>query len=385
MHRTKAYAVVAASIACLLAPTLASTASAAPAAVSSTGATQQTGPKVLGSILTPGQQITAGSSIQSPNGRYRLAFGSGNYLYVSTAPNRLTAERYRGGALLTLGGDRLAMQTDGNLVLYKDGRAQYSTRTNGKSVAGLAMQDDGNVVLYATDGTVLKNFDSYPQDALGAGQTLLPGEQLPLSTGGTRLVMQRDGNLVLRTHGRAVFSTGTQGNPGAAAIQQSDGNLVVYAATGKALFSTGTRNNDGQSTFTALGPSDLRVVTAPGDAAYSLYGTSWNTSTLLPGQGMYPGDRRTAPGALLILQNDGNFVQYAGGRVVFVLNDIYSTEMRPDGNFAALRLDLEQEDNILPTVFTTRTAGNPGSRLVVQSDGNLVVYTPSNKAVYSRK
>ncbi len=36
-------------------------------------------------------------------------------------------------------------------------------------------------------------------------------------------------------------------------------------------------------------------------------------------------------------------------------------------------------------MLTNRSAGNPGSRLVVQSDGNLVVYTPKDKAVYSRR
>lgn len=389
MHRTKAYTVVAASIACLLASTLASTASAAPTAVAWSTATQQSDPSVLGSMLKPGQEITAGRFLESPNGRYRLAFDDG-YLVVTKAPNRLTSERYEQGFVFgepsqrEPQGDRLAMQTDGNLVLYENNRAQDSTRTSGRSVTGLAMQDDGNLVLYATDGTVLTNFNTYAQDLLAAGGTLLPGEQLPLSSGGTFLAMQGDGNLVLYANGRAVFSTGTQGNPGAAAVQQRDGNLVVYAANGRALFNAGTSNNGGYATVTLLGPSDLRVVTSPADTTFSLFGTSWDNPTLLPGQTMFPGDRRTAPGGLFILQDDRNLVQYVNGRAVFVRNNVITAEMRTNGNFVAVGRDLSRSDELF-TVFTTRTAGNPGSRLVVQGDGNLVVYTTSNKAVYSRK
>ncbi len=389
MHKPKAYAVITASTACLLASTLASTASAALTTASMSAVTQQADPNVLGSMLTPGQQITTGSSLQSPNGRFRVSFDDGD-LVVTKAPNRLASERYQQASVFGEPfqrgpeGDRLALQTDGNLVLYKNNRAQDSTRTNGRAAARLAMQDDGNLVLYATDGKVLKNFATYTQDLLRAGGTLLPGEQLPLSAGGTRLVMQGDGNLVLYAGGRAVFNTGTQGNPGAAAVQQRDGNLVVYAANGKALFNTGTSSDAGSVTFTLLGPSDLRVVEAGGDTAYSRYGTSWGSTTLLPGQDMFAGDRRTAPGSVFILQNDGNLVQYVNGRAVFVRNNVAIAEMRSDGNVVATGRDLGRSDELF-TAFTTRTAGNPGSRLVVQSDGNLVVYTPSNKAVYSRK
>lgn len=52
---------------------------------------------------------------------------------------------------------------------------------------------------------------------------------------------------------------------------------------GAPLFDTGSVNSAGDATFTLLGPSDLRIVEAGGDTAYSRYGTSWNTPTLLSG------------------------------------------------------------------------------------------------------
>ena len=44
---------------------------------------------------------------------------------------------------------QLLLQTDGNLVLYKGGRAQWSSGTHGKSNVRLYAQKDGNVVLYS--------------------------------------------------------------------------------------------------------------------------------------------------------------------------------------------------------------------------------------------
>ncbi len=60
--------------------------------------------------------------------------------------------------------------------------------------------------------------------------------------------MQADGNLVLYFAGadRALWSSGTYGRPGAYAIMQPDGNLVVYDQTRKPLWSSAT-NGSGSS------------------------------------------------------------------------------------------------------------------------------------------
>ncbi|RTZ89777.1 MAG: lectin [Deltaproteobacteria bacterium] len=55
-----------------------------------------------------------------------------------------------------------------------------------------------------------------------------------------KLLMQQDGNLVLYHGGKAKWSTGTNGNPGAYFIMQNDGNAVVYSKNNKALWSTNT-------------------------------------------------------------------------------------------------------------------------------------------------
>ncbi|MFF1496771.1 FG-GAP-like repeat-containing protein [Streptomyces sp. NPDC058304] len=82
--------------------------------------------------------------------------------------------------------------------------------------------------------------DGVPGAKIPAGTTLASGEEF--ASGNAKLVMQTDGNLVLYTKdNKPVWSTHTNGKPGAVARMQNDGNLVVYAADGKtALWSSKT-------------------------------------------------------------------------------------------------------------------------------------------------
>jgi len=91
----------------------------------------------------------------------------------------------------------LVMQTDGNLVLYRNGASQalWASDTNGKQVGFAIMQGDGNFVIYA------------------------PG-------------------------GAALWAAGTHGNPGSPLILQDDGNLVIYAPGNKAIWASNTREPD---------------------------------------------------------------------------------------------------------------------------------------------
>jgi len=84
----------------------------------------------------------------------------------------------------------LAHQGDGNVVLYDNGRALWTTRTDGRATSSLVMQGDGNLVLYNGGA------------ALWASRT--DGH------GGATLAVQDDGNLVIYQGGRALWATMTQ-------------------------------------------------------------------------------------------------------------------------------------------------------------------------------
>ncbi len=337
----------------------------------------------VGSELARGQSLTSGQSIVSPNGRYSLVVGTDGLLSYREAPNRLNPNPVVRELVPGPPGSHLDLQTDGNLVYYgPDASVLLNFGTAGSTAARLVIQDDRNLVLYGATNEVIINFGFAQEPFLVAGQALLPGDALTDPASGTRLVMQSDGNLVVYTAaGAAVFSTNTQGNPGAAVILQNDGNLVVYSNANPpvALFSTGTSVTDGSKYLLGVFGSEIKVLDGDG---VSRYGSAWTTDSVTAGQLLLPGDRRqsTTRACFLLQQTDGNLVDYCGGAVVFATltgGDVFSF-MNPNGNFLTSQL----VSGRLKKVFQTNTAGNAGARLTVQDDRNLVVYTVKNRPVF---
>ena len=198
------------------------------------------------------------------------------------------------GASVSLGYGRLAMQADGNLVLYRsDGVPLWNTGTDGQNCGAnqcfALFQGDGNLVVYNA-GRPLWNSGTAglpaaqlvfsaqtPQLEIVSNQSVLWVNQprfaagnlslaqgASLNLGYANLLMQGDGNLVLyRSDGVPLWSTGTYGqNCGANqcfALFQGDGNLVVYNA-GRPLWNSGTAGLPAaQLVFSAQAPQ-LEIV-----------------------------------------------------------------------------------------------------------------------------
>jgi len=99
--------------------------------------------------------------------------------------------------------------------------------------------------------------------SLALDSTLYAGNVVYSSSGRLYLTMQTDGNLVLRfspfgTWSTILWASNTYGNPGAWAIFQPDGNLVVYASGGNALWATGT-NGKGSTSVAVQDDGNLVV------------------------------------------------------------------------------------------------------------------------------
>jgi hypothetical protein len=75
-------------------------------------------------------------------------------------------------------------------------------------------------------------------DSLLLGQELTIGRSLEKRQ--YMLVLQRDGNLVLKEPGMAVWATDTEGLGVTRAALRVDGNFVLYDIEGKPVWSTGT-------------------------------------------------------------------------------------------------------------------------------------------------
>jgi hypothetical protein len=104
------------------------------------------------SVLPAGQTLTAGNSLVSPQGAYRLTMQTDGNL-VEYGPSGATWSSNTAGSGSN---NRLTMQSDGNLVMYTgSGAVPFATGEVGSGTNDtLAVQDDGNVVQYGTGGAV---------------------------------------------------------------------------------------------------------------------------------------------------------------------------------------------------------------------------------------
>ena len=82
-----------------------------------------------------------------------------------------------------------------------------------------------------------------------------------------------------------------------------------------------------------------------------------------------------------ILQQDGNLVQYGGP-----LQALWATMT---SNPAGAQLVMQLDGNLVlyeggQAVWASNTGGNPGAYFAVQGDGNIVVYSSDNRPLWAR-
>jgi hypothetical protein len=84
---------------------------------------------------------------------------------------------------------------------------------------------------------------SWSTTVIHGTSVLLPGQSW--STNRITMVLQSDGNLVIRDlHGRTLWSAGTAGR-GAKVVFQGDGNFVVYTSSMQTAWSSRTDGHNG--------------------------------------------------------------------------------------------------------------------------------------------
>ena len=155
--------------------------------------------------------------------------------------------------------------------------------------------------------------------------------------------------------GQALWSSNTQGNPGARLVTQTDGNMVIYSASGVARWATATLHNPDHLNY-------INTTLAPGLG---------NFARLYPGQSIDTADRRFH----LMLQRDGNLVLYSPARALWATStngrSVAFLALQADGNLVIY------DRNAQPLWFSL-TNGDRLMRLIVQQDGNLVLYDRLN-------
>lgn len=200
-------------------------------------------PERSGTVLSSGKQIKPGETVLSPDGQSALTLQKDgnivlrtNFIATWTSNTSGSNPKY------------LTMQPDGNLVLYSNNStAAWNSGTSGAGPSSLELQTDGNLVLYngssaaiwSTGTSHYPNLLSYVNQSLHVG-VMYPMQSLSTANRVDRLILQPDGNLVLRSNNRAVWSSGSMGRQPAYMIMQPDGNLVVVGVQGDAIWNSRT-------------------------------------------------------------------------------------------------------------------------------------------------
>jgi len=349
--------------------------------------------------LLPNQGLTVGQSITSADGHFRLILqADGNLVLYADGNQPLWASNTAGHPEVF----DVVMQGDGNLVIYNTcGRPIWASNTVGHADAWLIMQNDGNAVIYGADNhplwatnTVVPPRPAAPTrpEQLLLNQGLVVGQSITSADGRFRLILQADGNLVLYAHSRqALWASNTAGHPDVWDVaMQGDGNLVIYNVHGHALWASNTAGHAG-AWLIAQNDGNL-VIYDP--ANHPLWASNTvvppepavpaQPDRLLPNQGLLPGQSiASADGRFhLVLQWDGNLVLYAPGNVPLWASNTADHSDVWD-------VVMQGDGNLViynvhgHALWASNTAGHAGAWLVIQNDANAVIYDPANHPLWA--
>jgi hypothetical protein len=248
-----------------------------------------------------------------------------------------------------------------------------------------SMQLDGNAVLRTGDGKVLFSTQTFNTTDRGP----IPQENY--------LVLQKDGNLVVRAADeRPIWSSGTDGEPGANLVLGENGDLVLYRQDGTPAWSAsaGKIAEPPHATLDAGQTlSSGRELTSPNGLFHAVMQRDGNLVGYGPAGAIWSTGTRGI-GNSLVLQDDGNAVIYGadgsakwasgtrGGGHTIELDDSGVLEIRNAGDElvwdsqAALPGSVLYAPNHLETDDLLRS-DDGHYRAVMQADGNFVVYGPT--------
>jgi hypothetical protein len=216
-------------------------------------------------------------------------------------------------------------------------------------------------------------------DTLTGGQVMAPGDYLESSNGQYRLVMQGDGNLVEYWGSRVLFASNTSGHAGAAAELQTDGNLVVYEMVHGQMFPLWDSGKTGPAGATLRLQTDGNVVIV--DGGQVLWNVGRKNQELLAGQTLTAGQFVASPSDEyeFLMQDDGNAVLYkTGGQAVWATGTNGTGAdrivMQTDGNLVVYAGGVAK--------WSSATNGDDGAHLDVEDDGSLEILTTSGRLAW---
>lgn len=222
---------------------------------------------------------------------------------------------------------------------------------------------------------------------LSGSQSLNTEQRLTSQDTQSTLKVDRTGNVALLQNHKIVWSASGGGNSNTRLMMQPDGNLVLYTTSGVPLWNSETQGNPG-ARLVLQQDGNLVIYSAsnaPLWATYTIHTPdllSYVNTTLNEGY-LHPMQAlETADGKYrLILQPDGNLVLYKNGN-----QPVWASGT--DGKQVAF-LALQPDGNLVlyskdyRPLWSTGTANRGAFKLIIQPDGNLVLYTIDNRPLWA--
>ena len=281
---------------------------------------------------------------------------------------------------------RAKMRADGNLVLVKDNGDEVLTQFRGAKGSRLVVRRDGNVVLYGTDDHVYRETRTdwasgvvNASDNLIFGEELHQGQSVKSRDGRFELVMQNDGNLVhyFAETGAQLWSSGTAHQGFVRAKMRADGNLVLVKDNGDEVL---TQFRGAKGSRLVVRRDGNVVLYGTDDHVYRETRTDWASGVVNAPDNLVMGEQlrlgksvKSRDGRFeLVLQNDGNLVLYLRKSGAVIKS--WGTAHQGVTR-AQMRVDGKFVLYKGPNDdVQVIFNGARGSRLVVRPDGNVVLY-----------
>ncbi|HUD10507.1 MAG TPA: hypothetical protein VMR28_02420 [Candidatus Saccharimonadales bacterium] len=345
------------------------------------------------------QQFTATPTV-APGGKIYITLEARNVgyqtwnqstMHLGTSNPMDRASAFADSSWLGSGDNRPTQLLESSVVPGQDGMFEFEMQAPSTTgtyneyfnpvAEGLAWLN--NLGFYVTvnvnNAAAANNSNDYK---LSSGQTLSEGSYLLSPDSQSVLTIQSDGNLVLYSNLRASWNSGSAGSSTNHLVMQSDGNLVLYNQSNAALWDSQTSGNPGA--YLVLQTDGNMVVYSTSNAAlwatYTISNPnhlSYINTTFGIGR-LYPGQSiNTADGHYkLVLQSDGNLVLYDNNG-----KPLWASGTNGD---STAFLAMQGDGNLVlygtngSPLWYSGTSGNSDLRLVTQQDGNLVLYNPVN-------
>jgi hypothetical protein len=343
-------------------------------------------------ILTPGQVVYALANVQNSG---RATWDSNTHLGTAQSRDRISP---------FANSDWLAPQRPAALSvssLGPNGNGTFSFTLKapvqaGRYMEGFGVVDDGKVwtdavatfrIDVTTSVSPPQNYTANILDSSGTN-TLPAGNSIISPDSYSSLSLLPDGTLNLWNDFRKVWGAGVKAGAGSKLILQPDGNLVLYNANSQPTWNTETNGK---------GASKLYVQEDGNMVLYNTQGPTWSSGTnnallhysytqdmLSSNSYLFKGQQLVTPDRkrVLVLQQDGNLVLYN----VANMKPLWNTQTNNKGGY---ELVLQQDGNLvlytqaMKPVWASGTDGKSGTGLFLQQDGNLVLYTQAMKPVWA--